>query len=335
MRPSLHDTHAEWHRSQHALRAGRELLRGAARDGLEVALENALMGLTLEHPGAGPDALWQALDAGRLADSFRFAGVVGDDAEVAAQRVLPALRAGLAGAPAPAPVEVRLTEEALEVGDFVQPRVVPVERLLRVARERHGEAEGVRAVATAALRYAALFARTRHIGPPQVVYDAFHAWGIRNEGFASPFNSRLLDRPDAGYFSAFPDTDGPLGSRGSFFSADPADHPGHWCVDPPFLPALMRRVDAVLRGWRARPDGPSILLIIPTSHTPDAPVDETVVLTAGVHHYTGLDGGLHPLPVDVAIHRLGPLPGWDPEVIRRGYLPEGQPAASPRMAAGR
>ena len=63
-------------------------------------------------------------------------------------------------------------------------------------------------------------------------------------------------------------------------------------------------------------------MIVPASFTPDYTPDETVRLTAGYHCYTGLDGQLRPLPVDVNIHRYGMLEGFDAARIQQGYLPE-------------
>ena len=42
-----------------------------------------------------------------------------------------------------------------------------------------------------------------------------------------------------------------------------------------------------------------------------------------MHVYEGLAGTEHPLPVDVAIHRYGPLPGFNAHSIWSGYLPHG------------
>jgi len=326
-RPLVHAYRA-WHRSQRALAAARSALAGQrAAQGVEVALENALMGKTMELSGADTRALFEAIDADTIAQGFPFAGIDGEEAEVAARTTIDALRTAWAE-----PLSDELTQDlgysldgdAVRFGGFRLVRNRPVDRLITVAIQRHGPTDGLRHVLTSALRYASVYARTRHIGPPQCVYDDFHRWGVRNEGFASPFNSRLIDRPESGFCSAFPDVDRPLGARGSFFDIDPADHPGAWSLDPPFIPEIMQRVDAIIRSWRERPDPVTVLLIVPMSHTPDAPIDETVVLKAGTHHYEALDGDLHPLPVDVGIHRIGELPGFDPERIRQGYLPRGR-----------
>ena len=324
-RRRLEDAYRQWLRSRSVLAAVHERLDGRRSSrGAEVALENALMRGTLHRPDADPALLFANADVDGLVEGFGFTGLEGTEAHEAA-RIIRSTIADVWGEPAPElpdDLRVSLTPDGVEVGEFRLDRNRPVDRLLTVAIGRHGPTTGLRLVAASALRYAAIYARTRHIGPPQVVYDAFHRWGVRNEGFASPFNSRLIDREDSGYCSAFPELDAPLGSRGSFFDIDPGAFPGAWCLDPPFIPETMKRVDAIIRAWRERTDPVTVLLIVPMSYTPDVPVDETVVLKAGVHHYTGLDGELHPLPVDVGIHRIGELPGFDAGVIQDGYLPK-------------
>lgn len=321
MTASLDRTYHEWLRATQVLTAARDEVDTSLEPSLEAALENALMRKTLDLPEAEPDDLFSALSVDDVAAGLRIVGNDDHASQNAAERLAPMLRSALVDLPSAQAPPPELTATELRIGAFSLPRVTPVDRALSEAIRRHGEDLGLRHTLACALRYAAIYARTRHIGPPQAVYDAFYAWGVRNEGFASPFNARLLGKDDAGFYSAFPSTDAALGSRGSFFSADPTRHEGAWSVDPPFLPELMSRVDAIIRRWRALPRPPTVLLIIPASHTPDVPVEETVRLESGTHHYSGLDGELRPLPVDVNIHRIGPLDGWDPEVIREGYLP--------------
>ena len=51
------------------------------------------------------------------------------------------------------------------------------------------------------------------------------------------------------------------------------------------------------------------------------PFDEEVRLAKGIYFYEGLDGQLHPLPMDVSIWRFGEIEGFDVERIIAGYLP--------------
>jgi len=118
--------------------------------------------------------------------------------------------------------------------EFRQPLTAATEALVRLG--------GGTAAVAAALRYAALAPGGQQWGLPrahvQFLYDSF---GVRNEAFASPLNSRLLGLPDARFCSLFPDTDGVFGSIGDFFAVDMAALPGNWVVNPPFVEALIER----------------------------------------------------------------------------------------------
>jgi phosphorylated CTD-interacting factor 1 len=58
--------------------------------------------------------------------------------------------------------------------------------------------------------------------------------GVAFECFASPLNARY-----SRYCSAFPDTDAPFGSAGSFFAFAPKR--GAYELNPPFVPSLLDR----------------------------------------------------------------------------------------------
>ena len=103
---------------------------------------------------------------------------------------------------------------------------------------------GAEAMLRAHLRYAALMAGAHQWSVPPAVFDVMYAEGVRNEAFASPLNSKLMGRPGANFFSLFPDTDSPFGSRGDLFKT-PFDElqalEGGWEVNPPFLGETMAR----------------------------------------------------------------------------------------------
>ena len=105
---------------------------------------------------------------------------------------------------------------------------------------KHGSCGSVVHVA---LRYAALLSGGQQWGIPHahVKYLYDHA-NVRNEAFASPFNSRLLGMPGASFCSLFLETDRIFGSIGDFFVLDLATAPaGNWVVDPPFVEDLLVR----------------------------------------------------------------------------------------------
>ena len=92
------------------------------------------------------------------------------------------------------------------------------------------------------LRYEAVVSAGQQWGLPQAHVDALYAdFGVRNEAFASPLNSRLLGKPGARFCSLFPDTDAPYGSAGDFFAIAPENLDGNWVVNPPFVEDLLAR----------------------------------------------------------------------------------------------
>jgi hypothetical protein len=108
------------------------------------------------------------------------------------------------------------------------------EKLIRIG--------GCTATVAASLRYAVLAPGGQQWGIPQAHIDYLYDLGVRNEAFASPFNSHLLGKKDATFCSAFPDTDAAFGSLGDFFALEPArTPPGGWVVNPPFVEELLRR----------------------------------------------------------------------------------------------
>ena len=318
--PSLSTVYRDWKHTQSLLKTVEARAVELTPDQVAIVLENAVMHRLLITSEPSVPELFLAVDFEAISHGFDAIGRPVDKSLV--DVILDVLQSPW---PQDNPTEepaVHLTETELICGDFRQPLVTPVRRLLDVAHSQYEAGQALHHVARCWLRYASIYAKTRHIGPPQGVYEDFYAWGVRNEGFASPFNARLLGKPEGKFFSAFADTDGVFGSHGSLFRAEHTDHTGAWCLDPPFLPKTMERTVDTIRRWRADSDCPAILLIVPTSFKPDYEPDETVRLKAGHHCYTGLDGVLSPLPVDVSIHRYGQLEGFSAERIQEGYSPQ-------------
>ena len=96
-------------------------------------------------------------------------------------------------------------------------------------------------LAAAALRYESTLSGGQQLGLPRSHYAKLYGLGVRNEGFASPFNSRFvaLGAGDAGFCSAFPDTDAAFGSIGPFQSADMAGSQTSWSLNPPYIETLI------------------------------------------------------------------------------------------------
>lgn len=322
--PSAHllSAYGDWLTTRQAVLATKALFAawGLPVERAHVVLENALMHTLLHDEIARPQDLWPRVGADAISVGLSCATVQKTGlADSLARAIVETLREPIRPAALPAPT---ISPDAFRIGGFQLRRNDWVARAWQYVADRQGPNAATEAVLVSALRYAALLARTRHIGPPRRVYDAFYDWGVRHEGFASPFNARLLGRPDAHFYSACGDVDAPFGSAGSFFAADRPTDDGAWCLDPPFLDATIARVEERIHQWRSA-QGPTILLIIPAAYALAHRPDETVLLHKGVHVYEGLAGTEHPLPVDVAIHRYGPLPGFNQDSVQAGYLPHG------------
>ena len=314
----LEDLYNQWLVSQQILTAVCSWCPDHSRFKLKAGLENALMRRVLEHIEPDPIDLFAGLNPEGLAFGFSCVGLELD--AVVVKQIYMVIQHQLATNRHVTLPEISKCSEYLALGDFVLMRNAPVNRLLDFAQRSMSERDTLMSVLCSALQYGALYAETRHIGPPQCVYDDFHSWGIRNEGFASPFNARLLGKEASGFFSAFPQTDRVFGSRGSFFHTDWKQYEGAWCVDPPFLEETLSRVDRIVGRWRSE-GGPAVLFIGPSSYQMQTPFDEEVRLYKGTHFYEGLDGELHPLPMDVSIWRFGDIEGFDVDRIIAGYLP--------------
>jgi hypothetical protein len=94
------------------------------------------------------------------------------------------------------------------------------------------------------MRYAILEVRgSNQWAVPSLVYkNMIKKYNIEIEGFASPFNSRMLKLRGAGsYCSMFPDTDRPFGSLGSFFSLNTAGK--RIFMNPPFVPEIIEKIN--------------------------------------------------------------------------------------------
>lgn len=318
--PSLEKEYHNWQRNQQILGEINQKYASGQKEAYQwkAALENALMYAVLRQNSYNPDlmaevtprSIQHGLDCVSL-ESYA------DQSEALYQFIQNTVREK--GGDESAPLKAHRDDKKFSVGEFQLKRNSYIDKAYDFLAEQKGPEEATRLLLTAAIRYASIYAETRHIGPPQSVYDDFYNWGVRNEGFASPFNARLLGKEQAQFYSLFPDTDQVFGSGGSFFRLSEPVNSGHWSLDPPFLPETMRRVDERIGEWRKQFPDTSILYIIPESHTPGITPDETVTLHAGKHHYEGLDGLKQPLPVNVCVHRYGSLPGFSAERIQKGY----------------
>lgn len=166
--------------------------------------------------------------------------------------------------------------------------------LARARASGHDRNGAIAAVATALLRYEAALAGGQHLGLPRDAYAELYALGVKNEGFASPFNSRMivLGEPDTKFCSLFPDTDAPFGSLGPFQRVDLAAHPGWWTVNPPYIETLM---DAAVAHLMAALDGGGFTAFCLLPAWDDSPAVRRVVDSPHVVAVEKLRAGAHVL----------------------------------------
>ena len=285
---------------------------------IKAGLENTLMNLQPIEECNGQD-LFLKIDLGTIKNGFTYSSIELSDSE--AQEILKIIEEAAKSyyRTIDIPDEGQIDATSFGIGEFKLHRNQYIDKAFHFVQHKTDKSEAFNAVLRSALRYASIYAETRHIGPPQKVYDMFYDWSIRNEGFASPFNARVLGKPQAQFYSLFKDTDKIFGSGGSFFNLETPENPGHWCLDPPFTTDIMTKVDHILKTWLETYKELSFLLIIPESHTPLNQPDETVTLKKDTHYYEGLEGVLKPLPVNVCIHRYGQFDGFSAEAILDGY----------------
>ena len=293
--------------------------QNVTHDKLKAILENAVMYLLLHKKYKGDDFFEQINERhikegincvnieGELNDSINDIKKIILSAQVTQQEV--------------ENLQPEETQLYYKIGDFKLAKNKYTQRAFDYVALHHDESKALTSILTAALRYASIFSETRHIGPPERVYQLFYDWGIRHEGFASPFNARLLGKKDAKFYSLFYDTDAIFGSGGSFFDLEEFSENAHWCLDPPFIEETMQQVDEIISELQRKRVDFSIIYIIPASHKPANLPDESLKLKAGKHYYEGLKGVMEPLPVDVNIHRYGKIEGFSADLIKKSYLP--------------
>jgi hypothetical protein len=317
--PKVKDEYQHWALSQNILEDVFQYLSiKGNKSQIKAGLENTLMNLQPSYKTHGKNLFLKA-DYDAIKSGFGYANLILTENETQHCFQLIQDSVNTYFETIEIPSEAIIDSDFFKTGDFELKRNQYIDKAFNFVESKYDNTTAANAILRSALRYGSIYAETRHIGPPQKVYDLFYEWGIRNEGFASPFNARVLGKPEAQFYSLFEDTDSIFGSGGSFFNLSQPENPGHWCLDPPFTTEIMSKVDSILKNWLATYKDLSFLLIIPESHTPENQPDETVTLQKDIHYYEGLEGILKPLPVNVCIHRYGQLKGFSAEAILEGY----------------
>jgi len=170
--------------------------------------------------------------------------------------------------PAPAAIEIAvagseivcaaLDRKGAQFKRFVFPISPRIAILLQLVDRDPAES-----VAWAMMRYTAVVSGGQQWGLVQAHHRKLYDSGFCNEGFSSPFNSRMLmaaasqgaapaDERRVRFCSLFKDTDEAFGSLGSIFNVDlnrdSCVVDGHikWGVNPPYIESVMSRMAAHL-----------------------------------------------------------------------------------------
>ena len=148
---------------------------------------------------------------------------------------------------APAGLKAVLTANSLMVGKFTTAVTDRMNFLI--------DHYGLETIAKVYLAYDSILAGSQHWGVPWATADVLFNHGFTNEGFASPLNSRYIDKISVdgnrgNYCSLFywldPD------SLGNFFDVDLLAYPGSWSINPPMIEALIEELtDKVLAACQA------------------------------------------------------------------------------------
>ena len=137
-----------------------------------------------------------------------------------------------------------------------QQKRLTITRRINILLDRAAAANSppLASVMRAFLRYQALAAGGQHWGLPQNHHDKqYSLLNVRNEGFSSPFNSRIIvaeanammtnsNTGNVNFYSLFKDTDKVFGSNGPFWNAKITEAKGNWNVNPPYVESVIARV---------------------------------------------------------------------------------------------
>jgi ubiquinone/menaquinone biosynthesis C-methylase UbiE len=133
------------------------------------------------------------------------------------------------------------SDEEIRYDQFVMKSTDRIKQLIKMA--------GCEAVTAMLIRYDSIINQGQQWGPEQWHFDdLYDNFGVKNEGFASPLNSRLLGKPNITFCSLFPDVDSKFGSFGNFFNTRLVESYDNWWINPPFITSLIDEVVTKIEG---------------------------------------------------------------------------------------
>jgi hypothetical protein len=314
---NLSNEYQNWKYSQKLIESICETLKKYEIAHLKAGLENSLINSLQGDEAFDIYNTFKKLDLTNLIDGFKYTEIQLSTSDL--EIILNLIRVTEKNTTDSSEISITVDDKSLSIADFKLTRNQYVDKAINYVAKKHNLNKAYESTLIAALRYASIYAKTRHIGPPQDVYDLFCDWGIKNEGFASPFNARLLGKDNCKFYSLFKETDFIFGSEGSFFDQEKPTNPGHWSLDPPFTTEIIEITEAKLKKWIKLYPSISFLLIIPASYQLKIKPNETIRLSKNVHSYEGLEGVKKKLPLDVNIHRFGEIEKFSVEAIKNAY----------------
>lgn len=93
--------------------------------------------------------------------------------------------------------------------------------------------------------------------------DRFKILNIKNEAFASPFNSYCINKKDCHYFSLF-DVDKKFGSEGNFFECKMENYNNNWLINPPYVNNIIQKmVDFITPFLKTKPSKIKVYIVTP------------------------------------------------------------------------
>jgi hypothetical protein len=139
-------------------------------------------------------------------------------------------------------LEIEITDSSIKIRSGNKTCEVQSPNIKHLAKKGNKED-----LACVALRYQAIISGSQHWGLTKIMYSELYDVGFKHEGFASPFNSRLVElgHDDVTFCSIFYDTDQVFGSIGDFFKIDLVNiskkSGNYWTINPPYIETFLNR----------------------------------------------------------------------------------------------
>ena len=140
------------------------------------------------------------------------------------------------------------------------------------------------------LKYASLNPGGQQWGIPFATADHLYNLNFINEGFASPINSRLIEKNKFNFCSLFYDIDVLYGSIGSFFDTDLCQYEGNWSINPPMIESIINKMaDKILTTLN---QNKKISIFVSLANWRDSEGYQKLLSSQYLQHYSVLPPGI-------------------------------------------